>query len=102
MVNKVKGKGLGTEQTVKTETSTSPNEKDRRRFNDDSKHEDKVKTQAEKDKAHREANEALKNHPSQDPNWHYHNMQAHGTYTDASWKNLVSMPKGGPSSTPKE
>jgi hypothetical protein len=100
--NKVEGKGLGNEQTVPTETVNSPNIKDRRRHNDDSKHEDKVKMEEEKLARQKEASEALRDHSSQDPNWWYHNMQAHGTYTDASWKNLVNMPQGGPSSTPRE
>jgi hypothetical protein len=48
MVNRVEGQELGSKQTVNPiETVKSSNLKDRRRHNDDSKHQDKVRRHSE-------------------------------------------------------
>lgn len=74
MVNRVEGQELGTKQTVNPiETVKSSNLKDRRRHNDDSKHQDKVRRHSEMWARKKAANEMLMDPAHRDPLNHYDN-----------------------------
>src|ERR1700722_5027084 len=73
MANSVEGQELGTKQTVNSiETVHSDNLKDRRRHNDDSKHQDKVRRHSAMWARKKAANDMLMDPAHRDPLNHYH------------------------------
>jgi hypothetical protein len=94
MVNRVEGQELGTKQTVNPiETVHSSNLKDRRRHNDDSKHQDKVRRHSEMWARKKAANDMLMDPALGDPLNHYDKLKggAVGNYHPNSIKMLEQM-----------
>jgi hypothetical protein len=111
--NRVAGPTLGYNEIVPTETVLSPDRKDRRRENDDSKHMEKIRREEEKTARQMAANAMLRDNSSGRNPWSYgDNLKSTGTgdrgtadslggYSDSSIRNLRNMPHGG-SSNPVE
>jgi hypothetical protein len=94
MVNRVEGLELASKQTVDPiETVQSPNLKDRRRHNDDSKHQAKVRDHHDMWIRKKRANDVLMNPAHRDPLNHYGNLQGgkYGGYHPHSIKMLDQM-----------
>ena len=94
MANRVEGQELASKQTVNPiETMKSPNLKDRRRHNDDSKHQDKVARHSAMWARKKAANDLLMDPARRDPLNHYDKLKggALGGYHPNSIKMLEQM-----------
>jgi hypothetical protein len=112
--NKVAGPTLEYNEIVPTETVRSGNLKDRRRHNDDSKHDEKVRLELAKYARQRAAVEELRHSHKMNPGNYGHDLKSTGTgdrgttkslggYSDTSIKLIHDIPMPTPlSSTPYE